>query len=275
LRWKDKQPHEIVADLNSYVDVFDALTVSAQEVLKITESQEVIEMMARLQKMRVPSSAYPFLMRLLQTYVRQEISEAWTIRNIQLVEAFLVRRSIAGYEPTGLHAVFKGLFAETNGDPAKFVANIDATPTVQFPDDKQFERDIAEKPLYSRKLAPYILYEYERGLQGGDSVPEVDITIDHVMPQTLTSAWEGVVDKDTHAQLKDTWANLVPLSMAANSEKGQKPWTDVRAYFQTETVFKTTKRLAHTTEVWDKAAINKRAEQLALWAVAHWSKIVF
>jgi hypothetical protein len=151
------------------------------------------------------------------------------------------------------------------------VEQIDGT-AVQFPSDDQFRGDIKAKPLYGRRLAGYILGEYERGLIGGDPVPDVEPTIDHVMPQELTPAWEGVVSAEDHQALKDVWGNLVPLSMPANSEKGRKPWTEVKEYFQTETVFKTTKRLAQQYAVWNAERIRERGEQLALWAVNRWPK---
>lgn len=268
-----KSPSEILADLQTYVDVFKAIAGRSDEMAqKITESPELLDAICRMQRMRVPSSTYPFLMRVLQGYRDESISLEWAVSNLLLVESFLVRRSVAGFEPTGLHAVFKGLFAETEGDPEKFIGVIEKSATVQFPSDSQFAQDVQAKPLYGRKLAPYILYEYERALDGGDPVPEVEITIDHIMPQKLSEVWKQVITPETHARLKDTWANLTPLSIAANAEKGQNPWPYIRNYFQTETVFKTTKRLAANYNEWDEKTITERGKQLALWAVDHWAK---
>lgn len=272
-RWTDKEPTEIISDLKEYVPVFDAITSPDENaLLSITESTDLSNRITRLRRMRVPSSTYPFLMRLLREYQEENISETEVSKNLAQLESFLVRRAIAGFEPTGLHAVFKDLWNKTNGNAEKFIKQIDENPTIHFPDDDTFKHDIREKPLYGRRLAPYVLMEYERGLRGGDPVPEIEPTMDHVMPQELSAAWEGVVSAEDHKTLKDTWANLVPLSLPANAEKGQKAWTQVREYFNTETVFKTTKRLAQQHANWDANAIRERAEQLALWAVDRWPK---
>lgn len=272
-RWKGNSPTEIVDDLKTYVPVFNSLTseeASSRDAL--TSSVAINSLICRLYRMLAPTSIYPFVMKLIMEFKDGGISEEWVAQNLLQVEAFLVRRAIAGFEPTGLHAVFKDLWSKTQGNPQKFVDEIDANPTVQFPDDNEFSNDIRERPLYGRRLAKYILAEYERGLLGGDPYPDIDPTIDHVMPQELNDVWKEVISPTEHISLKDTWANLVPLSGPANSEKGRKPWSDVRKYFQTETIFKTTKRLAYQYEEWNANTIRTRAENLALWAVDRWPK---
>jgi len=69
---------------------------------------------------------------------------------------------LAGFQPTGLRTFFKYLWQKTFGDPQRFAEEIDKNPTVQFPDDAKFSQDIRERPLYGRRLAKYIIAEYER-----------------------------------------------------------------------------------------------------------------
>jgi hypothetical protein len=86
-------------------------------------------------------------------------------------------------------------------------------PTVEFPDDGKFELDITTKPLYGRRLAAYVLREYERGIKGGDALPDgVEMSIDHIMPQVPTDSWKKEVTAEDHKALVHTWGNLVPLS---------------------------------------------------------------
>lgn len=273
-RWKSMDPAQILDDLSTYVPCFSALTLDDHAARQaITDSVDIQELLGRFRRMRIPSTTFSYLLRLLLEYQRGSVVEEWVVRNLKQLESFLVRRALAGFEPSGLHAVFKNLWAETAGDPVKFIEVIDNNPTVHFPNDAQFARDIKEESLYGRRLAPYVLAEYERALRGGDPIPEgIEPTIDHVMPQELTAAWEGVVSVDDHKVLKHTWANLVPLSLPANAEKGQKPWSEVKLYFQTETIFKTTKRLAQQYEHWDASTIRERAESLSIWALNRWPK---
>lgn len=272
-RWASLEPHEIMSDLRTFVPAFLAITDSDESRLDRYESDALKVAIKRLNLMNAPSSIYPFVMQVLINYENGTLSELDALGSLRIVESFLVRRAIAGFEPTGLHALYKDLWSQTFGVPVNVIGVIDRSATIQYPKDEQFINDIKQKPLYGRRMAKYILAEYERGLLGGDPFPDIDLTIDHVMPQTLTPAWRGVVSQEDHDSLKDTWANLVPLSGAANSEKGQMTWSDARVYFQSETVFKTTKRLAQSNENWDTDAIKQRAESLAHWAVQRWPRI--
>lgn len=273
-RWKSIEAAEVIDDIRTYVSTYNALTSpELSHSHSLTISVPVNSAMVKLNRMNAPTSIYPFVFRLIEAYQRAALSEADTVENLTLMESFLVRRALAGFEPTGLHSVFKDLWTETHGNPTAFVATFEKNPTVRFPSDQEFISDVTSRPLYGRRLTAYILGEYERGLTGGDPVPEgINLSIDHVMPQTLTPEWAAVVSEKDHEQLLHVWANLVPLSGKANSEKGQSSWASVRSFFQTETVFKTTKRLAQTYEKWDADEIRARGEELALWAVQRWPK---
>ena len=120
-------------------------------------------------------------------------------------------------------------------------------------------------------MLPYVLAQYEASLPG-DPVPETtQLTIDHVMPQTLGAKWEGV-SKSDHDRLKDTWANLIPLSGPRNSSKGNQHWSAVSGRLGRESIWKTPRRLAHDYPTWDVESIEKRAKVLAAWAVGRWPR---
>jgi uncharacterized protein with ParB-like and HNH nuclease domain len=273
-KWKNKAAFEIIEDLKTYVDSYNAL--SAKDVgfaQKLTDSSEINSCLVNLNRMRMPSSVYPFIFRLLSAYDTGSFPEKSVVDNLKLIESFLVRRAFAGFEPTGLHAVFKDLWAATQGDPSALIANIDAKVTVQFPSDATFRADIQSRPLYGRKLAPYIVLEYERSLRGGDPLPEVtNLSLDHIIPKDITPDWSGSISKSDFDELVHVWGNLVPLSINANSEKGRKNWTECRNFFRTETIYKTTKRLAEENETWDAESIRKRGDALAVWALERWPK---
>lgn len=276
-KWKSLEAYEIIEDLKTHINTFNAL--SAEELAachSLTGSSSINAAMVNLNRMNAPTSVYSFVFRLIDSYKHDVIPENSVTTILQMLESFLVRRAFAGFEPTGLHAVFKNLWEETNGDPQKFLAVIDKNPTVRYPSDEDFASDVKVRPLYGRRLQQYILWEYERGLGGGDvAADSVKLTVDHVMPQTLTAEWSTEVSESDHEKLKHVWANLVPLSGPTNSEKGQKSWLAVRAFFQTETIFKSTKRLAQVTEHWNADSIKARGEELAAWALARWPKDKF
>ena len=273
-KWKTLEAFEIIENLKTYVDTYNALSSDDLNFAKnLTESLEVNKFLVCLNRMGIPSSVYPFLFRLLRSFMTGNTKEEWVVNNLRLIESFLVRRAFAGFEPTGLHAVFKDLWSATQGDPAKMIDNIDSKATVQFPSDAEFRSDILTRALYGRRLASYIVLEYERDLRRGDPLPEgVTPTLDHIVPQELNSEWRTVIAYSDHYIFKNIWGNLVPISAKANSEKGRKNWAECRAFFRTETIYKTTKRLAEESENWDADSIQKRSETLASWALKRWPK---
>jgi uncharacterized protein with ParB-like and HNH nuclease domain len=274
-RWKNSEPDKIVSELRVFLPTYHALTNDNDSYRETaTSSEEINQFLARFYRMEIPSTIYPFVFKLLESYSEEALSEESTIKNLKLIESFLIRRAFAGYEPTGLHAVFKDLWNKTAGSPDVFIETFDKNKTVQFPDDTEFKKYIQTKSLYKRRLSRYIVEEYERSLAGGDPYPEgIKPTIDHIIPQTLTDEWKRTVtNKIEFDKIKDTWGNLVPLSGNANSEKRQKTWKDVRKFFKTETIYKTTKRLAEENEHWDLDSVKRRSNELSIWAVKRWPK---
>lgn len=273
-RWKEWDPDKVVQDLRTYVPCYNALTSKDEESREnLTESKEINKQVTRLYRMKIPSTIYPFIFNLIHSYTSSNLDENSTIHNLKLVESFLVRRAFAGFEPTGLHAVFKEIWHETFGLPEEFIKIIDKNPTVQFPDDKKFEENIRFSSLYTRKLAHYIIAEYERDIRGGDPYLEGEkLTIDHVMPKELTEEWKLIIDPKDHEKYKDIWANLVPLSGPANSQKGQKSWVTVRDFLRLEIHYKTTKNLAEENNEWNIEVIKKRSDHLVNWAINRWPK---
>lgn len=276
-RWVDFDPTAIMKDLRTFVPYFLTIVDPLSSKAWRTENEALYEAIRRFHRMKAPSSLLPYLLQVLRSADKGVLSEDEAIRNFRLIESFLVRRAFAGLEPTGLHAVFKDLWQYTQGDAFKAQTRIDDNPTVRFPSDDEFESDIKNRGLYRRKLAKYIVLEYERDLRSGDPLPEIDVdkvTLDHIIPQTLTAEWAAVVNSDEHEKLVHTWGNLVPLSGSGNSQKGQQSWASVREFFRTETIFKSTKRIASQNEQWNIDALRKRSNELSVWAARRWERLL-
>ena len=135
--------------------------------------------------MDAPTSVYPFIMHVVRATMDNILDEDLAIKILEQVESFLVRRVVCGYEPTGLHATFKSLWDDCDGNYSvdNVVKMIRRHFTVKWPDNQEFEENIKTRPLYSVKATPYLLAEWN-GHLGGD-VPELDSQqIEHVLPET-------------------------------------------------------------------------------------------
>lgn len=262
----EEQLKKIMEELKKHVVSYNAIASGQLEKI----DHEVAPYVARLVQLNCPTSVYPYVMQLLtaQSVERVDISDAQIC--LRIIESFLVRRGFRGIEPTGLHAIFKGMWESAGADPVKVRKEI-TSRTVAFPTDEELEEAILSWPVYSRKVLPYAMREYERAVSTVDVMDVLPpITVDHLMPQSHKGEWANAVSADDHQRLLDTWGNLVPLSGPANSAKNSKSWSEARQLLQSETVFSSTKQVYTYHDSWDASAIEARSAALAAWATNRW-----
>lgn len=179
-----------------------------------------------------------------------------------------------GYEPTGLHAIFKQLWNNTKGKPNKVILKLE-TKTIKFPNDEEFKKAIIEGNLYDRKSCNSILYEYELDLQKHSKDPLIPLpkfTVDHVAPQVRKKNWKGVISNVDYAKWGNSWGNLVPLTLEGNSFKGTINYQTAKKFLFQDTPFQSTKELFKEFKVWNAHTIQKRSKSLANWAVKKWPR---
>jgi hypothetical protein len=188
----------------------------------------------------------------------------------------LVRRAFSGREPTGLHAVFKGLWRKNGGNPETLVPDLQ-TRTIDFPDDAQLRRDISRRPFYGRRVDGYVLAELEIDAHRTNPMTreQIDgITVDHLAPQSLKGAWinEFPDDKDERDRILGLLGNLVPLSQSDNSTKGSADWNEAGSRLRNETIYRTTREVLERYATWGPDQIIERTNILAEQAVLRWPR---
>ncbi|GAA2199449.1 DUF262 domain-containing HNH endonuclease family protein [Sinomonas flava] len=257
---------EIMADLSRHQPAYNAIDSGIVTAFE----KDLHANISRLNALNRPSTLYPYAMQLLTATSAGEAPVGDAVSCLNIIESFLVRRALMGIEPTGLHAIFKKLWAEAGWDPSRVRKSI-VSRTVVFPSDEQFSAAVVAGSLYGRKIAPFVLAEYEQEQSKIDVMKNLPkMTIDHVMPQKYNEHWAVSFSPEQHAQWVDTWANLVPLSGPANSSKQDKSWEDSRRLLQAETVFSTTKNIYFRNAEWTPEILASRAAALSEWALARW-----
>lgn len=266
-------PSEIIDDLEQYQDGYLAIA-DGKEYDSLT-SIAVRARIDRIHRAGRPSSIYPFVLQLLLSYEKGLLSESTVCANFDAIESFLFRRAIAGIEPTGLHAVFKGLWQELTID---FDGTLDDALSVQrlkgaicnkatiaWPSDEEFRTAIIFGELYRRKIANYAIREFEVSLEG-ESPSDVH-QIEHIAPQTPTEAWEAAIPID-YAKVVHTWGNLLPLTPSMNPSTGQGTF-EVKKSAYANSIFASAREVAQIA-TWDLEAIRDRSGRIADWAVTRW-----
>ncbi len=265
--WKDeKSPAVIIEDLSSYQDAF-------LDIINGTNLQRLSsELAIAIQRLSViaPSSIYPFVMQLLKALAMENIDEANGLEVLNLLESFLVHRSVCGHEPTGLHAVFKGLWGDCAGKPTadNVTAAIRTHKTVVWPSTIEVKNCALLRPLYGSAITGFLLVEWNRSL-GGD-VPSQKPWIEHVLPETMSADWKQHFTEKQHEEMKDRLANLIPLSQPMNQGIGNASYAIKRKKYEEDSMFKAARDFAKEYIEWGPNQIESRAIKISDWVVERW-----
>lgn len=269
-RWKNKRSAKrILNDLVTYSEYY----ISLYEFEKINGlSRTLNEAVERFSRMPRTTVVWPFIIRMLHAVWKGELTSQKATKNLQTIESFLVRRSLIGKEPTGLHAVFKVLWSKTKGDPAKVLKNITST-TIDCPNNAEMRAYLKGESVASRKILGYIFMEREQYLvkkfKWDDS--NGPLTIEHIMPQTMNRDWKDRIPKEMHSLYIDTLGNVTPLTGKQNSSAKNEAWAKKRIKYKGSD-WKMTRILAKA-EAWDITHIKARTTRLTNWILKRWKEV--
>ena len=272
-RWaRVDDPIEIIDELSTYQDVYLDLHYGSSDTQGISDLMR--KLLNRLHRMKAPSSIYPFVFNVVGAVQKNEIECAEAERILEAIESFLVRRGVCGYEPTGLHAVFKSLWGDCGDHPSveKMREEIGKHATVAWPEDDQFKSAIISRPLYGAKITPYLLEEWNTHL-GGDPVFIDSKQIEHVLPERpkAESAWLKDWSNEDRHEHKDCLANLLPLSQSLNGSIQNSEYPQKRDRYLADSALKAARQFALDYETWRPADFDDRAAKLSEWACERWS----
>lgn len=260
---------QIIARLSTFQDAF--LDVVCGTRFQPHE-KAVSDAFHRLYKLEVPSSTYPFLMLLSNAARDGSVGPKETMETIEVIESFLVRRAISGYEPTGLHAVFKRLWQDCGGAPTreKVEKEIRKHKTVSWPSDEEVMRAVRERPMYGSSVDAYFIGQHNESL-GGD-VPQTFAWMEHVLPENPVAEWfdAGHFTKQQHAEMKDLAANLIPLSKEMNQGLSNSSYEKKRPVYAGDSMFKSAREFANSYSKWSATDLIARSDHLAQWAIQRW-----
>lgn len=271
-RWaSEDNPKKIIEELSKYQDIFLDLHYGT----KLTKVDSNLEkQIYNLALMDSPTSVYPFIMHVIGAVKEEVLSSENAQQILEKIESFLVRRVVCGYEPTGLHAAFKSLWDDCEGDYSveNVVDNIKKHPTVKWPGDEEFLRNIKTRPLYKVRMTPYILAEWN-GHLGGDVPILQSQQIEHVLPDTLAqdSQWLSDWTKEQHKACKDCIANLLPISGSLNASIQNADYCEKKVRYSNDSALKAPREFAKKYDIWTVEEFEARAEAIGEWALSRWN----
>lgn len=192
--------------------------------------------------------AYPFLLEIYDFVAQGIITKLWLLEILDLIESYVFRRFVAEVPTNALNKAFM-LFGKEIQSYDDYTRNfveifkhilITKTGSLRFPNDKEFWEALLKKDIYNTQNRNKLhLLERLENVDNRESSIEklIDdgvLSIEHIMPQTLTPAWEKELwdnAKEIHTTYLHTLGNLTltgynskysnrPFSEKKNMEKG-------------------------------------------------------
>lgn len=237
---------------------------------------EIAERLDRLRRLKF-TVAYPFLLRVFDAFDVGSFSREQLLHTLELLESFLIRRSICNIPTNQLRRMLPPVFDAAGGAGPGFIEDL----RIQLggkrcPDDPTFVEALATESLYStaekNARLRLILERLERSFRHKEQVELSGAQIEHVMPQTLTPEWIHEIGDESveqSSQLLHTLGNLTLTKY--NAELSNKPYNKKQNDFAASH-FELNRYFA-TIERWSLNAIRERGQMLAQRALDIWPDV--
>lgn len=238
-------------------------------------SRRIRERIEGLNRLEV-TVAYPFLLSVMADHANGARTEDEVCAVLDILENVLIRRFVCGVPSHGLNKMFPPLYrqASQGGVFAETMKRILAANARAYPRDGEFRERLASARLYGsgsrREKTKLVLERLEATAGHKERVVPESLTIEHVMPQTLSDDWKthlGASWEEDHDQLLHTLGNLTLTNY--NSELSNAPYTEKRARFADSHV--ELNRYFGAVDNWTAQEIEGRAESLIDQAVGLWA----
>ncbi|WP_297638440.1 DUF262 domain-containing HNH endonuclease family protein [uncultured Clostridium sp.] len=249
----------------------------------IKEVDEIIENINRLEV----TVSYPFLLEVFDDYFKEIINKNQLIEIVKIIEAYIFRRIVCKEPTNALNKVFMSLGKEIKKinnyesgyvEILKYIL-VNKKSSQKFPNEDEFKLKFLECDVYNWKSKNKI-YLLEK-LENHNNNEKVDIqnlitegvlTIEHIMPQTLTPQWKKMLGenyKEVYEKYIGTIGNLTLTGYNSNmSNKAFIEKRDMKNGFK-ESRLKLNKYVAELDQ-WNEEKINTRAKKLLQEAINIW-----
>ena len=258
----DALPH--LQDLHKFADYYSRLLDPKRE-----DNLKIRKYLIRIHRLEV-ATVYPFLLNCYDEWIQKRISEDEFIAIFQVLENFILRRFVCNVQTRGLNRIFALLYSQVAKDvdivSGSFVDRLKINlQTKDYPKDAEFRERLVDVKLYGSnrsEKAKLMLQSLEESFRHKEQVDFSNLSIEHIMPQTLNDLWKSHLGEDwaiTHELFIHTLGNLTltayngELSNSAfltKKSEFQKSHLELNAYFQ-------------EVNTWRREDIEARSENLS------------
>ncbi len=221
------------------------------------------------------SVCYPLLLQFLRSRAEGRIAPAELCQCIDMIISFVVRRAACEIIRGPMNRLFirhAGKYPDRGDVVAWFRGELlGGARSERWPDDDEFAKALRTNNIYGTKPARVILQGLENAFVRKERVVDEELSIEHVMPQSLTDAWKERLGPDFGTVHKDLLHTLGNLTLTGyNAELGNKSFEQKQLYFEESNI--AMNRLIAKTPTWGRAQIERRADELAAKALTIWTR---
>ncbi len=259
----------LVAEIHAYAGYYCALALGQEP------DQKLAAAFRDLRELKV-DVAFPFLLELYHDHSEGRLERDDFAKAVRLVEAYVFRRAVCAIPTNSLNKTFATFGRELRKDRylESILAHFLTLPSYRrFPNDEEFQRELAVRDLYTFPRRSYWLRRLENHGRK-ERVPVEEYTIEHILPQNenLSPKWREALGPDWQ-RVQETWLHtLGNLTLTGyNAEYSDRPFAEKRGMpgGLKESPFRLDEGLGALSD-WDEGTIKERARRLAEQAAKVW-----
>lgn len=252
----------ILKELRYYAEIFGAFVYGSDKY-----SERINRLLYRLRVLN-QTTCYPFLLHVFDDYYQGVIDEATVEKILQFILAYLLRRMVCGVPSNTLRGLFTYLYnrifkVASNKQKYyetlnKFLFTVSSKDVI--PSAGEFERALQKANIYGNNaLCRFLLLDIENG-DGKEILQAENLTIEHIMPQTLSADWSHIRPEE-HEEYLHTLGNLSVTGY--NSELSNKSFAEKQDIIRENSKAVILNSDVLDKESWNIATIQARAKRLA------------
>jgi len=196
----------------------------------LIENQPIRDSMRHVR--RLGSVQATLVMRLYECFELGSLSQADFVTALNLIESYLVRRSVLRWQTRNYWSVFARMAQSIDAQrPFTSFQVALARQTYRFPSDDEFSVRLAQDDLYGLRVCGHILSQLENSGYSEPS-PTHLFSIEHIMPQQIegSSEWQKMLGEEWET-VHTTWLHrLGNLTLTAyNSTYSNRSFADKKS----------------------------------------------
>ena len=252
----------ILKELRYYAEIFGAFVYGSAKY-----SERINRLLYRLRVLN-QTTCYPFLLHVFDDYHQGVIDEETVEKILQFILAYLLRRMVCGVPSNTLRGLFTYLYnrifkVASNKQKYyetlnKFLFTVSSKDVI--PSAGEFERALQKANIYGNNaLCRFLLLDIENG-DGKEILQAENLTIEHIMPQTLSADWSHIRPEE-HEEYLHTLGNLSVTGY--NSELSNKSFAEKQDIIRENSKAVILNSDVLDKESWNITTIQARAKRLA------------